>query len=168
MRTLLLPCLPTRSAITQRPSRCCRCANSRAQSSPRRNPAPSSTLRMARSRLPFVVPVSGSASNSSACCRVSQLPRRTPLGCGPAVGPEAHHLRRPGSAPSPCCQFCSIRSMTITYLPPIFRSWLSSSMAASLIRSPDQRRSCTMTCISLAFLPLGLPQEFIPGFRRAQ
>ena len=70
--------LPSRSTNTARPSRICRWRISRAVSSLRRRPQPARTAKMARSRLPASVPISGRASNSRAWSRVSQFPALEP------------------------------------------------------------------------------------------
>ena len=49
------PCLPRRSTITQRPSRCWMCSSVSATASPRRRPQPTSRASRARSRLPLRV-----------------------------------------------------------------------------------------------------------------
>jgi hypothetical protein len=52
-------CLPTRSTMHQRPSRCWICPSMSAATSERRSPHPSTTARIARSRRPFTVEGSG-------------------------------------------------------------------------------------------------------------
>ena len=54
-------CLPTRSTMHQRPSRCWMCVSVSAATSDRRNPQPRRTARMARSRNPLTVSMSGCA-----------------------------------------------------------------------------------------------------------
>jgi hypothetical protein len=72
------PRLPRKSTITQRFSRCSTWPTSSATSSDLRNPQPMSTARIARSRFPWRVEVSGARSSSRACSRVSQFPALTP------------------------------------------------------------------------------------------
>ena len=86
------PFLPTRSTTHQRPSRCWICSKVSRTASSRRSPQPTSTARMARSRLPWLVAGSGAASSVSAWRLVSQLPVRTPLLLGAADVPDG--LRR--------------------------------------------------------------------------
>src|ERR1039458_4375540 len=73
------PCLPYRSTMHHRPSRCCTCAMVSAATSDRRRAHPRSTAMMARSRSPFVVVISGAFSSAWACLRESQFPARTPM-----------------------------------------------------------------------------------------
>ena len=64
------PCLPTRSTMHQRLSRCWTCFIVRFVSSERRNPHPSSVANIARSRSPFFVRTSGAFS--SACAQTER------------------------------------------------------------------------------------------------
>lgn len=70
--------LPSISAMTQRPSRCCRSEISKAASSRRRRAHPTSKAKIAYSLLPLRVDRSGTVSNSFACSLVSQFPSRLP------------------------------------------------------------------------------------------
>src|ERR1019366_8925590 len=72
-------CLPYRSTMHHRPSRCCTCAMVSAATSDRRRAHPDITTMMARSRSPFVVVISGAFSSAWACLRESQFPARTPM-----------------------------------------------------------------------------------------
>ena len=72
------PCFPTRSTMHQRPSRCWTCANVSAATSEGRNPQPSRTARMARSRRPLTVEMSGVLSSVCAWRCDSQFPTRMP------------------------------------------------------------------------------------------
>ena len=58
----------------QRPSRCWTCANVSAATSDRRSPQPRRTARMARSRRPLTVVMSGAFRSACACRSDSQLP----------------------------------------------------------------------------------------------
>ena len=72
------PCLPTRSTIAQRPSRCATSANSSPANSPLRNPHPTSNPSKTRSPQPF--------------CRFRIRLGQQPLGlgeCQPVAGPDA-------------------------------------------------------------------------------
>src|ERR1019366_6127123 len=72
-------CLPTRSTMHHRPSRCCMWLIVSAATSDRRKAQPSSTAMMARSRRPFVVVMSGTLRSTCACSSDTQLPTRTPM-----------------------------------------------------------------------------------------
>ena len=72
------PCLPTRSTMHHRPSRCGTCWNVSAATSDRRSPQPRSTARMARSRKPRTVAASGALRRSCACRTESQFLMRMP------------------------------------------------------------------------------------------
>ena len=76
-------CLPTRSTMHQRLSRCWMCFNVSAATSDRRSPQPSSTASIARSRSPFLVVTSGASSNFWVCWTESQFPTRTPFDLAP-------------------------------------------------------------------------------------
>src|ERR1035438_4129982 len=71
------PCFPRRSTMHQRPSRCWMCSIVNAATSERRSPHPRSTARMARSRSPLVVVMSGAFRSICACRTESQFPRLT-------------------------------------------------------------------------------------------
>jgi len=72
------PCMPTRSTMHQRPSRCWIWAKFNAATSDRRSPQPRRTAMIARSRSPSVVVVSGALSKAWACRSDSQFPVRMP------------------------------------------------------------------------------------------
>jgi hypothetical protein len=76
------PCLPTRSTMHHRPSRCCMCLSVSAATSDRRRPQPSSTAIMARSRKPFVVVTSG-AFRSACAFRYTARAGDGVAGCSP-------------------------------------------------------------------------------------
>ena len=68
------PCMPTRSTMHQRPSRCWIWAKFNAAASDRRSPQLRRTAMIARSRSPSVVVVSGALSKAWACRSDSQFP----------------------------------------------------------------------------------------------
>jgi hypothetical protein len=76
------PCLPTRSTMHHRLSRCCMCLSVSAATSDRRSPQPSSTASIARSRRPFLV-ASGAFRRAWACRRENQFPTWTPFDFAP-------------------------------------------------------------------------------------
>src|ERR1019366_1352098 len=80
---LTRPCLPTRSTMHHRPSRCWTWGTVSAATSDRRRPQPRSTARIARSRSPLIVVASGASSSVCACRIESQLPNRIPLDATP-------------------------------------------------------------------------------------
>ena len=102
------PCLPTRSTIAQRPSRCATSGNSSPASSPLRSPHPTNSPSKTRSRRPLIVSGSGSASSRWACCRVSQLPVRTPDRRAPGT-PQIPAAARGESPPWAAASAASLR-----------------------------------------------------------
>ena len=102
------PCLPTRSTIAQRPSRCATSGNSSPASSPLRSPHPTNSPSKTRSRRPLIVSGSGSASSRWACCRVSQLPVRTPDRRAPGT-PRIPAAARGESSPWAAASAASLR-----------------------------------------------------------
>src|ERR1022692_425021 len=72
-------CLPTRSTMHHRPSRCWMWLIVSAATSDRRKAQPRSTAMMARSRRPLVVVMSGAFRSACACFNDSQFPARTPM-----------------------------------------------------------------------------------------
>lgn len=93
-------CLPARSTVHQRLSRCWTCFILKFASSDRRNPHPSSVANMARSLSPFFVVTSGAFRSSCAWRSDSQLPTRTPCDPTPLIraipdassGPPCHAI----------------------------------------------------------------------------
>ena len=74
------PCLPTRSTIAQRPSRCATSGNSSPASSPLRSPHPTSSPNNTRFLSPFVVSGSGSASSPGRRTKGLKQDRRSATG----------------------------------------------------------------------------------------
>jgi hypothetical protein len=79
----ICPAFPTRSIMAQWPSLCCRCSIVRWANLDRRSPQVKQSARMARLRLPRMVPTSGASSKALASSAVNQFPRRTPSRLAP-------------------------------------------------------------------------------------